>query len=40
MFLLSTEEIDELREDLAAQSGFRISSIGVDFDAFDFARTG
>lgn len=40
MFLLNAEEIDELRADLAAQSGFRIASIGVDFDAFDFARTG
>lgn len=40
MFLLSAEEIDVLRADLVAQSGFRIASIGVDFDAFDFARTG
>jgi len=40
MFLLRPEEIDELRDDLATQSGFRIASIDVDFDAFDFARTG
>jgi len=40
MFLLAPEEIDELRADLTAQSGLRIASIDVDFDAFDFARTG
>lgn len=40
MFLLSSEQVDELRSDLAAQSGFRMASIDVEFDAFDFARTG
>lgn len=40
MFLLRPDEIDELRDDLETQSGFRIASIDVDFDAFDFARTG
>ncbi|GMQ94334.1 MAG: isochorismate synthase MenF [Acidimicrobiia bacterium] len=40
MFLLGAEEIDALRADLVTQSGFRIASIDVAFDAFDFARTG
>ncbi|MFV1969950.1 MAG: isochorismate synthase MenF [Acidimicrobiia bacterium] len=40
MFLLNAEEIDELRTELASQAGYRIASIDVDFDAFDFARTG
>jgi salicylate biosynthesis isochorismate synthase len=40
MFLLSAEEIEELRADLKTRSGFRIASIDVGFDAFDFARTG
>lgn len=40
MLLLTAEEVAELRDLLTSQSGFRIASIGVDFDAFDFARTG
>ena len=40
MRLLEPDQISELQRQLDDQSGFRIASIGVDFDAFDFARTG
>lgn len=40
MLLLNADEVAELRTDLASQSGRRIATIGVDFGAFDFARTG
>lgn len=40
MFLLSSDEISELNEQLDAQSGFRVASIAIAFDPFDFARTG
>ena len=40
MRLLTPDQILELREQLEEQSGFRVASIDVDFDPFDFARTG
>lgn len=40
MLLLSDSEVEELRLNLATQTGFRVASIDVDFGAFDFARTG
>lgn len=40
MLLLSAVEVAALRTELASQSGCRIASIDVDFDPFDFARTG
>jgi len=40
MPLLTAEQVAELRIDLASQSGFRIASIDVGFDPFDFAQTG
>jgi isochorismate synthase len=40
MRLLAAREIAELQGQLDVQSGFRIASIGIDFDPFDFARTG
>jgi isochorismate synthase len=40
MLLLAPDQISELRRQLEGQSGFRIAGIDVDFDAFDFARTG
>lgn len=40
MHLLTPAEISELSQQLAAQSGCRIASIEIDFDPFDFARTG
>jgi salicylate biosynthesis isochorismate synthase len=40
MRLLTPDQISELRRQLAGQSGIRIADIHVDFDPFDFARTG
>lgn len=40
MHLLTPNEISDLNQQLAAQTGYRIASIDVDFDPFDFARTG
>jgi salicylate biosynthesis isochorismate synthase len=40
MHLLAPNEISDLNRQLAAQSGCRIASIEIDFDPFDFARTG
>jgi salicylate biosynthesis isochorismate synthase len=40
MHLLAAHGIAELQRQLDAQSGFRIASVGIDFDPFDFARTG
>jgi len=45
MLLLSAEQVSELDRQLAVQSerrqfGWRVASIDIDFDPFDFARTG
>jgi isochorismate synthase len=40
MHLLDSDQISELQRQLEGQSGFRIASIDVGFDPFDFARTG
>jgi len=40
MRLLTEHEITELNRQLDSQSGFRVASIDIDFDPFDFARTG
>jgi len=40
MRLLTANEISELNRQLNSQSGLRIASIDIDFDPFDFARTG
>jgi salicylate biosynthesis isochorismate synthase len=40
MRLLTDNEISELNRQLDAQSGCRVASIDIDFDPFDFARTG
>lgn len=40
MRLLATDQISELSRQLEGRSGFRIAAIEVDFDPFDFARTG
>jgi len=40
MQLLTANEISELRQQLDQGTGCRIASIDVDFDPFDFARTG
>lgn len=40
MLLLNPHELADLDQQLTAQSGCRVASIGIDFDPFDFARTG
>lgn len=40
MRLLTDNEISELNRQLDSQSGSRVASIDIDFDPFDFARTG
>jgi isochorismate synthase len=40
MRLLDPDQVSELHRQLEGQSGFRIASIDVGFDPFDFARTG
>jgi salicylate biosynthesis isochorismate synthase len=40
MRLLTANEISELNRQLDSQSGCRVASIDIDFDPFDFARTG
>ena len=40
MRLLAPNEISELNRQLDSQSGCRVASIDIDFDPFDFARTG
>jgi isochorismate synthase len=38
--LVSSAQVDALAEQLPPRGGLRVASIGVDFDPFDFARTG
>ncbi len=40
MQLVSHFQIDEIRRQLDAQRGFRVATVDVSFDTFDFARTG
>ncbi len=40
MHLVSRSQVDALRAQLDEQQGFRVATIDVSFDAFDFARTG
>jgi len=40
MHLVTTVELDELSRQIDAQSGFRVATLDVGFDTFDFARTG
>jgi len=40
MHLVTTADVDVLRSQIEAQQGFRIATLDVEFDTFDFARTG
>ena len=40
MLILKKEELASLGDQLGGQSGCRVASIDIDFDPFDFARTG
>lgn len=40
MHLVTPAEIDDLKAQLDSQQGFRVATLGVEFDTFDFARTG
>ena len=40
MNLLTTEQLETLSGRLEPVDGFRVASMDVDFDPFDFARTG
>ncbi|GMQ98288.1 MAG: isochorismate synthase [Acidimicrobiia bacterium] len=40
MHLVTTADVDDLKAQIEVQHGFRIATLDVSFDTFDFARTG
>jgi hypothetical protein len=40
MKLVAAHQVQDLRHQLSAQTGFRVGAIDVGIDPFDFARTG